>query len=160
MKFKLPYDRTLVSTCGISIEFKANEYHLVPPAMYQQVRDAGGVPDGDEPTLTSGAVPSDVIARRAALFIAFKTIVARNVRDDFTAGNMPNAAAVTREIGWAPQPKEHLQAWNLFLATSGESDKKLAPAPAPAPAPAEAELEPAPAPPAPPAKTAAKKRGR
>ena len=55
MKFTLPRDRTIASTCGLSIEFKKGVPALVPPAMYAEVIAAGGVsedeiPEEDMPT--------------------------------------------------------------------------------------------------------------
>lgn len=120
MKFKLPYDRTLASTCGISIEFKKDEYHLVPPAMYKQVREAGGVPEDDAPAQQpASTVPQELDARRAAMFAVFEQLVTRNDREDFTAGNAPTLQAVTRDLGWAPTTEELKLAWGMFVAESG-----------------------------------------
>ena len=37
MRFKMHRNRTISSTCGLSIEFVKDQLHLVPPAMYAEV---------------------------------------------------------------------------------------------------------------------------
>lgn len=118
MRFMLPRNRTISSTCGISIEFKKGEFHLVPPAMYQEVIAAGGVPEeeipeDEQPKTNSPAVLEE---REAAMMKAFEAIVTRNNREDFTAGGAPHNAVLSRELGWAVNVKERDSAWVKFLA--------------------------------------------
>jgi hypothetical protein len=119
MKFAMPRNRTISSTCGISIEFKKGEYHLVPPAMFAEVIAAGGVSEEEVP---ESALPKDMTSpealdeREKAMFKAFEAIVLRNVREDFTAGGMPHNTAVARETGWSVQAKERDAAWIKFSA--------------------------------------------
>jgi hypothetical protein len=119
MKFMLSRNRTIASTCGISIEFKKGELHLVPPAMYAEVIAAGGVPEGEltEDELPEGAATPEALAEReAAMIAAFEKIVLRNERGEFTAGGMPHSAVLARELGWAVQAKERDAAWIKFTA--------------------------------------------
>lgn len=119
MRFMLQRDRTIASTCGIAIEFKKGEYHLVPPAMYAEVIAAGGVSENEIPEdeLPKKAdTPAALAEREAAIFKAFETITLRNTREDFTAGGMPHNAVLARETGWAVNAKERDAAWVKFLA--------------------------------------------
>ena len=118
-KFMLPRNRTIVSTCGISIEFKKGELHLVPPAMYAEVMAAGGVPEhelAEDEMPAAAATPEALADRKAAIYKAFEAIVKRNVREEFTAGGMPHNAVLARETGWAVAAKERDAAWVEFLA--------------------------------------------
>jgi hypothetical protein len=139
-KFMLQRDRTIASTCGISIEFKKGEWHLTPPAMFAEVIAAGGVcEDEDVDPAPVGGAPTDPAARQAAVFDAFRTLVLANNRDDFTAGNAPHNAAVSRVLGWSLSPKERDILWVKFAQeTDGGGDGAETPAPAPAEAPAPA----------------------
>jgi hypothetical protein len=119
MRFKLPRNRTISSTCGLSIEFKKDEWHLVPPAMYADVIAAGGVsedeiPEDEKPAVAS--TPEALAEREAAIFKAYTTIAKRNRRGDFTAGGMPHAAVLAQTTGWAVADKERDSTWVKFLA--------------------------------------------
>lgn len=121
MKFMLPRNRTIASTCGLSIEFKKGELHLVPPAMYAEVIAAGGVPESElsEDEMPKAAItPESLAERKAQMTAAFKRIVARNDREEFTAGGMPHNTVLAREVGWSVQAKERDAAWVEFMAAS------------------------------------------
>jgi hypothetical protein len=119
MKFMMPRNRTIASTCGISIEFKKGELHLVPPAMYAEVIAAGGVPEEEldetqlPPSTTSPEAKAD---REAQMIKAFEKIVLRNQREEFTAGGMPHNAVLSKELGWPVQAKERDAAWIKYTA--------------------------------------------
>lgn len=119
MKFMLMRNRTIASTCGLSIEFKKGELHLVPPAMYAEVIAAGGVPETEIPEdeMPKGVpTPAELAEREAAMFKAFTAIVLRGSREDFTAGGAPHNAVLSRELGWAVSGKERDVAWAKFKA--------------------------------------------
>lgn len=119
MKFMLPRNRTIASTCGLSIEFKKGELHLVPPAMYAEVIAAGGVPESElaeDEMPPAPPTPEALEDRKAAIFKAYEAIAKRNNRDDFTAGGMPHNAVLARETGWAVAAKERDATWVEFLA--------------------------------------------
>lgn len=123
MRFMLPRNRTIASTCGLSIEFKKGELHLVPPAMYGEVLAAGGVPETElteEEMPKSAATPEALADREKAIFAAFETIAKRNTREDFTAGGMPHLSVLTNITGWAVAAKERDATWVKFLAKDGD----------------------------------------
>jgi len=123
MKFALSRNRTISSTCGLSIEFKKGELTLVPPAMYAEVIAAGGVPETEleeDDLPTSGPTPEELAEREAEMFAAFEAIVLRGSRDDFTAGGMPHNSVLARELGWSTQAKERDAAWVKFQAGRDE----------------------------------------
>lgn len=118
-KFMLPRNRTIASTCGLSIEFKKGELTLVPPAMFAEVIAAGGVPENelDEDELPKSTTTPDALAeRKKAMFAAFEDIVARNVREEFTAGGMPHNKVLSEKLGWTVNAKERDAAWVEFTA--------------------------------------------
>lgn len=120
MRFMLSRNRTIASTCGLSIEFKKGELHLVPPAMYAEVIAAGGVPEDEIPEdeMPKGvATPAELAQREEAMFKAFEAIILRGSREDFTAGGAPHNAVLSRELGWAVAGKERDTAWAKFKAS-------------------------------------------
>lgn len=123
MRFVLPRNRTIASTCGLSIEFKKGELTLVPPAMFAEVIAAGGVPENelsDDELPAKPNSPVDPAEREAALFKAFDAIVKRGTREEFTAGGVPHGAVLTRELGWQAPTKERDAAWLRFQAGKDE----------------------------------------
>lgn len=119
MRFMLNRNRTISSTCGLSIEFKKGELHLVPPSMYEQVIAAGGTPEvelTEEELPPKTATPEALEAREAAMFKAFEAIATRNVREEFTAGGMPHNSVVARETGFAVSARDRDAAWLKFMA--------------------------------------------
>jgi hypothetical protein len=122
MKFVMNRNRTIASTCGLSIEFKKGELHLVPPAMYAEVIAAGGVPENElaEDELPPGpATPEALAQREAEMFAAFEKLVLRNNHLEFTAGGVPHSTAMAKELGWPIQAKERDAAWLKFTASKG-----------------------------------------
>lgn len=122
MKFTMPRNRTIASTCGLSVEFKKGEPTLVPPAMYAEVIAAGGVSETElteDDMPPAKTTPEQLAEREQAMFEAFKAITRRGERDDFTAGGVPHPNALARELGWAPQPKEVKAAWAKYTADQG-----------------------------------------
>lgn len=123
MKFMLQRNRTIASTCGISIEFKKGEFHLVPPAMYAEVIAAGGVPENEIPEdeLPKKAdTPEATAEREAAMLAAFTKIATRNNRNDFTAGGMPHLSVLGKELSFEVTAKERDATWVKFLADKND----------------------------------------
>ena len=119
MKFMMHRNRTVISTCGLSIEFIKGELHHVPAAMYAEVIAVGGVPESEIPEdeMPKGApTPEQLVDRDKQMQVAFKTIVERGNRDDFTAGGAPHNVVVSRELGWTVQAKERDAAWIAYQA--------------------------------------------
>ena len=123
MNFVLHRDRTICTLRGHSIEFKKGEPTYVPPDCYDEVIAIGAVPEEElaEPEAPVGGEPTDPVARRSALFDAFDAIVLRNNPNDFTAGGVPGAKAVSAILGWAPDNKERTDAWNKYREEKGEA---------------------------------------
>jgi hypothetical protein len=116
-KFMMHRNRTVSSTCGISIEFKKGELHLVPPAMFEEVLAKGGVPESEleEDDLPKSKTSPEAIAeRRDAIFKAFKVIILRNDRSDFTAGGAPHVSVLARETGWSVDARERDTLWTEY----------------------------------------------
>jgi hypothetical protein len=123
MRFMMHRNRTVASTCGLSLEFVKGEFHLVPPAMYAEVIAAGAIPESEIPEdelPKAAATPEALEAREAAIFKAYEAIVLRNVREEFTAGGMPHNAVLAAQVGWPVAAKERDSTWVKFLAK--ESD--------------------------------------
>ncbi len=123
MKFTMARNRTVVSTCGLSVEFLKGVPTLVPPAMYAEVIAVGGVSEeelADDDLPPAKATPEQLAEREQAMFKAFDAVARRGEREDFTAGGVPHANALARELGWSPQPKEVKAAWVKYTAGKGE----------------------------------------
>jgi hypothetical protein len=120
MKFVMHRKRTVVSTCGLSVEFEKGVPTLVPPAMFAEVIAVGAVPENEIPEdeLPAGKPsPAQLIEREQQMFAAFDAIVKRASREDFTAGGVPHNTVLSRELGWSVQAKERDAAWVKY--TSG-----------------------------------------
>lgn len=123
MKFILHRDRTICTLRGHSIEFKKGEPTYVPPDCYDEVIAIGAVPEEElvEAEKPADSEPTDLAARRSALFDAFDAIVLRNNTNDFTAGGVPGAKAVAAVLGWTPDNKERTEAWAKYREEKGEA---------------------------------------
>jgi hypothetical protein len=119
MKFVFQRDKTISSVFGHVIHFSKGVPTHVPPAMYQEVMQVGGVPEEGidlEPEVSkSGKTePVDPNERQQQLFAAFEALTIRNRREDFTAGGHPHAKALARELGWQVGNKERDLMWVKF----------------------------------------------
>jgi hypothetical protein len=115
----LPRNRTIASTCGLSIEFKKGEFHLVPPAMYAEVIAAGGVPETeipDDEKPPAPPTPESLAEREVLLFAAFEDMAKKNARNEFTAGGMPHLGPLAQRLGFSVEAKERDAAWAKFMA--------------------------------------------
>lgn len=122
MNFVLQRNRTVATLRGHVIEFKKGEPTYVPPDCYDEVIAIGAVPEEElvEAEQPAGSEPTELAARRSALFDAFDAIVLRNNSSDFTAGGVPGAKAVAAILGWTPDNKERTDAWNKYREEKGE----------------------------------------
>lgn len=122
MKFMMHRNRTIISTCGLSMEFVKGEPALVPPAMYAEVIAAGGIPEEEIPEEempSARPTPDQLADREKQMVKAFDVIVRRATREDFTAGGVPHTTALSRELGWSVQAKERDVAWVKYTAGKG-----------------------------------------
>ena len=121
MKFKFSRDTVVSSTCGLSVRFDKNEFHLVPPSMYGEVIARGGVSEeelAEDEVPAPAATPESAAAREAAIFKAFKAVALRNDSTEFTAGGAPHVGVVSGLTGWPVQAKERDTAWLKFQQTA------------------------------------------
>lgn len=110
MKFTFQRDRTIASTCGLSVSYKAGVPQLTPPAMYAEVMAAGGISDEDPPV---NETPTDA-DREALVFAAFEDVVKRNDPKDFTAGGVPHTGVMSDKVGFQLSAKERDVLWGKF----------------------------------------------
>lgn len=123
MKFKLPRDKVIASTCGLSVAFTKGVFQLVPPDMYIEVMAAGGISEEEMTEADMPAapvIPASPAEREADIFSAFTQIVLRNHITDFTAGGSPHVGVVSGITGWPVQAKERDAAWIKFQQSKGE----------------------------------------
>jgi hypothetical protein len=124
MKFTLNRDLTHASVRGHVIEFKKGEPAYVPRECWNEVISLGAISEDEldeEVADKNPTEPSDPDARKASMFAAFEAIMLRDSRDDFAASGAPNAKAVLREMGWAPEARERATAWAAFKTEKGEA---------------------------------------
>lgn len=117
MKYIAPADMTVTSTSGRSVEFKKGEPTYCPPQMHAELISRGVVPAEEIPRAEPkpGSEPSDPVAREAALFAAFETMILADKREDFTGTGMPHAKALATVLGWTSvDAKERDIAWTKF----------------------------------------------
>ena len=117
--FVMNRDLTLNSIHGHSIAFKKGVTTHVPKALIPEVVAAGGLPPDGEQVVLEDPVdkdkgPEDAGERQIMMIAAFEEIIARNNRDDFTAGNTPHAKALSKVLGWTVSAAERDAAWAEF----------------------------------------------
>lgn len=114
------FHRNFVMTTksGRSIEFRKDEpVHVPPMCMAEAIAIGARMADGtDVENLPAEpkpiTAPSDPEIRAKEIVKAFKTIVAKNDREDFMASGTPTSAAVSREVGFKVPNKEVSQVWS------------------------------------------------
>lgn len=116
MKFVLHKDKTVVGTTGHAVEFKKGELTHVPKEMWGTVQAVGAIPENELPEdfVEAKKAIDDPAERKTALFAAFKDIVAKNDRDDFTGSGTPKADVVEAITGFKADSKERNEAWAEF----------------------------------------------
>lgn len=122
MKYVAPYDMTVTSLSGRSVELKKGEPTHCPPQMHAELISRGVVPaeevDEKAPDAPVELTPDE---RKAAFFKAFEVMALRNARGDFGAAGTPHAAALAKELGWtAVDAKERDAMWAAFQAGKAE----------------------------------------
>lgn len=114
MKFTLHRDRVIASTCGLSVSFRKGEPTYVPPGMYQEVINAGGVPESEIPEAerpVQSSEPGDPSEREMMILMAMEQIVKANKREQFTAGGAPHGKALQQILGWSVPNQERDKLW-------------------------------------------------
>ncbi len=114
-EFILNRNYSLRSVHGRVIDFKKGEPAWVPPMCVVEAVAIGAEQVGGKAEVlpAEAAVPAELTAdeRQAAVFAAFKTMIGRNVRSDFTAAGLPHTAAVSKLAGFEIEAKERDALW-------------------------------------------------
>lgn len=125
MRFVSNRDITVGGTQGYAIEFKKGVPQEVPKRMWEECMNKGILPEDDLPEEAAapiGTVPDDEAVVEARILDAFKTIVARQQRGDFTGSGYPSVAAVSQLVGFPADRKMVAPIWekhrNVLTAES------------------------------------------
>lgn len=128
MKFVLNRNYTLASTCGRSVEFQRGVPVHVVPEMHAEVMAIGAQPEGEltGATIAHTFEPSDPLERKAVIFAGFTALAERNSREDFTAVGLPQARALTAQIGFEVEPRDRAELWSEFVSVrAADAAKKI-----------------------------------
>jgi len=120
MKMVMNRDITVSTTLGHTIGFKRDVPVNVPPSCIEAVMAKGAIPaEGEElPSLQRKAqIPAPVgMARKAAVFEAYDTMVALNERGTFTAAGVPVLKEVRLKTKFKVDEKENSLLWDEYKA--------------------------------------------
>ncbi len=120
----LARNATIVTTYGHAIEFVKNEPVFVPQIVVPELSAVGAVPvDGpseDADISESRIEEVDPGERAKAIKTAIEAMVARNIREEFTASGAPNANVVSKEAGFKVQTKEIIPVWDEIRSQGEE----------------------------------------
>lgn len=122
MRFVMLKNRVVGGTSGHFIRFVKGEPTEVPREMWAEVQAAGAVPEDelpdDEPV--AAKVVHDPIERQNKFFEAFKLLLARNERGDFTASGLPNSKVLEKIVGFQVMNHERDAMWQAHLDATRE----------------------------------------
>lgn len=114
MEYIMNRNIRVASTLGHTVEFKKGEPAHVPPCMYIQVQECGGMPADGEAAYIDDEVKEYVPTgeeRRKVISEAMSRMVAENKRGDFGANGLPNVKKLSARIGFNVDGKERLAVW-------------------------------------------------
>jgi hypothetical protein len=128
-EFILNRNYMLTTTSGRSIQFVKGKPVHVPPMMVRDAVAIGATPaDGSEVDVLDpdpvDLVPKDMITRAENIYEAVVKIVAAGGRKDFTSAGSPHIKAVTRVLGWEPDPREIAKAWTDYLEAQAAANEQ------------------------------------
>lgn len=113
----------LASTLGHMINFKKGEPIWVPkPLVNAAVALGAAAVDGTAEVTLAEDVKEPQLAgdeRQEAFMKAFKVIVARNGREDFTGAGYPHCRALEKILGFEPLAAERNAMWKEYLDAEG-----------------------------------------
>lgn len=120
MNFTMPFDKTVPTKLGHTIEFKAGVPTHVPKECWRAVQAEGAVPEDSiaEKVAPTKKVVEDALDRRKAVFKAFEQLVEKNRRGDFSANGMPKTQAIEKLTEFDIDAKERDALWRDFLQTT------------------------------------------
>lgn len=124
-EFVLNRNYVLTTTAGRSIRFEKGKPTMVPSTMVRDAVAIGATPaDGSDVDVLDPErvdnTPKDFTERQDAIYEAVRKLVASNSRKDFTSAGSPHLKAVTRVLGWEPDPREIAQAWSKWQLDEAE----------------------------------------
>lgn len=125
MHFVMQRNRVVGGTTGHFVSFKKGEPVFVPREMWSDVQAAGAVPTEELPVEETAEVKvlNDPQERQDAFFSAFKQLMDRNERGDFTASGLPNSKTLERVLGFQVVNKERDDMWQKFQAARRDEDQ-------------------------------------
>lgn len=121
LMFTLSRDYTMAEM-GHVVIFKKDIPTPVPVLLHDHALTAGATPSAELPVKEAPAgksEPVDPVLREQAVFGAFKVIVERGERTDFTAGKKPHTNAVEAITGWNIDARERDELWDKFRQSAG-----------------------------------------
>lgn len=116
-EFTLNRTYRLISKTGHTIQFIKGEPVFVPLPCKAEAIAIGAVPvDGDTNVLEDEPVKVELSAeqREEQLIAAFKLLLERNERGDFTGQGIPSIPALKKIVDFNPDKKEVEALWNDF----------------------------------------------
>ena len=119
----------LRTTKGHAISFEKDKPTNVPPVCVEEAVAIGAQPvDGDVDVLgeEEAVVHLTPEERKEKMFKAFRTMVGREIREDFTGTGIPNAKRLPAMTGFDVTSKERDTYWQEFLAAEREQKEQEA----------------------------------
>lgn len=111
----------LVSLTGHAIQFEKDVKTKVPACMVHEAMAIGAIPVEDleaEPEEVKTVHELDPLKREGEIMSAFKIIVERAQRNDFSAAGRPHAKAVSKLVGYDVDNTERDRLWDKHVEAS------------------------------------------
>lgn len=121
--FTLHRNYVLRTTKGHTVSFVKGEKAWVPPECVPDAVAIGAVSDAGVDVIGEEAQPVVAMTdgdRKAKLFAAFDTMLARNQRGDFGANGLPTNRKLEDLVGFDVTNRERDAAWQEFRASKAE----------------------------------------
>ena len=125
MKFVLNRDKVLVSMFGHVIAFKKDVPTYVPKALWVEATAIGALPEEEMPEGEDGDKAPELTEeeRKEKAFAAFKALVLRNERGDFSPTGVPSPKAFKELSGLSLAPKEREKFWSEYQSLKVTGDE-------------------------------------
>ena len=119
--FKLNRNYKLISLSGHTVVFEKGGKTFVPNIVVPEVVAIGGERLDDEqdahiPSEATAPVELSGAERTEKLYEAFRDMMKRNTRGDFTGQGLPHIKVLSKLVGFEVENKERDDAWYAFLA--------------------------------------------
>lgn len=125
MLFTLNRNKVIGGTSGHFVRFEKGKPTFVPKSLWADVQAAGAVPSEEIPEeeVKVDKEVFDPVARKKAFFDAFKMLMDRNDRGDFTASGLPNSKVLEKIVGFQVVNKERDEMWSSYQLGLAEADE-------------------------------------